>query len=86
MTRRRTAVSIPLHVWIQAGHNFWLGPLLGLRVVSEGGSHNEYPLGFGLGWQVNHNVNLRTWFMFRDMNQDAAAQFGLGIALQVRFE
>ena len=38
-----TAVSIPLHVWIQVGHNFWLGPLLGLRVVSQGGSLQPVP-------------------------------------------
>ena len=82
-----TAVSIPLHVWIQVGHNFWLGPLLGLRVVSQNGSYNQYPLGFGLGWQLNRMVDLKTWFMFPDMSQDAAArQYGLGVALQIRFE
>jgi hypothetical protein len=82
-----TAVSIPLHVWIQVGHNFWLGPLLGLRVVSWGGSHNEYPLGFGLGWQLNRIVDLKTWFLFPDMSENAAARnYGLGVALQIRFE
>jgi len=83
-----TAVSIPLHIWIQATHNFWLGPLLGLKVISYvGGSHNEYPLGFGLGWQLNRGVDLKTWFLFPDMNQNAAARvYGLGVALQVRFE
>jgi hypothetical protein len=82
-----TAVSIPLHVWIQAGHNFWLGPLLGLRVVNQGGSYNQYPLGFGLGWQLNRMVDLKTWFMFPNMNQNAAArEYGLGVALQIRFE
>src|SRR5205823_2478588 len=43
----RTVVSIPLHLWFQITRDLWLGPLFGLRVVSEGGSHNEYPLGFG---------------------------------------
>jgi hypothetical protein len=48
----QTVVSIPLHVWIQAAHTFWLGPILG-----------------------------------SNMNQDAAARtYGLGIALEVRFE
>jgi hypothetical protein len=83
----RTVVSIPLHIWIQAAHNFWLGPLLGLRVVSQGGSNTEYPFGFGLGWQTSRNVDLRTWFLFPDMNRDAAARWwGLGIGLEVRFE
>ena len=82
-----TVVSIPLHIWIQAGHNFWLGPLLGLRVVNYGGSYNQYPLGFGLGWQLNRMVDLKTWFLFPDMSQDAAARtYGLGVALQIRFE
>jgi hypothetical protein len=81
-----TKVSVPLHIWIQATYNFWLGPLLGLRVENPGG-HTAYPLGFGLGWQLNRAVDLRTWFLFPDMNRDAAARsYGLGIALEVRFE
>jgi hypothetical protein len=82
-----TIVSVPLHIWIQAAYNFWLGPILGLRVVSQGGSHTEYPLGFGLGWQLNRAVDLRTWFLFPNANRDAAARYwGLGVALEVRFE
>ena len=82
----RTAVSIPLHVWIQAAYNFWLGPILGLRFESQG-SHTAYPLGFGLGWQTSRAVDIRTWFLFPDMNQNAAARsYGVGIALEVRFE
>ena len=69
----RTAVSVPLHIWIQAAHNFWLGPMLGLRVVSPG-SHTAYPLGFGLGLQTSRAVDIRTWFLFPDMNQNAAAR------------
>jgi hypothetical protein len=82
----RTAVSVPLHIWFQVASNFWLGPLLGLRVDSPG-SHTAYPLGFGLGWQSGRPVDIRTWFMFPDMNQNAAARsYGLGVALEVRFE
>jgi hypothetical protein len=82
----QTAVSVPLHIWIQAAYNFWLGPLLGLRVENPGG-HLAYPLGFGTGWQLNRAVDLRTWLLFPDMNQSAAARtYGLGIALEVRFE
>ena len=80
-------VSIPLHIWIQATRDFWLGPLLGLRVVNQGGSDTQYPLGFGLGWQLNRIVDLRTWFLFPDMNQRRrGALVGLGVALEVRFE
>jgi hypothetical protein len=83
----KTVVSIPLHVWIQPTATFWLGPLLGMRVVNQDGSHTQYPLGFGMGWQLNRAVDLRAWFMFPDINQDAAARtYGLGLALEVRFE
>lgn len=84
--RTQTAVSVPLHIWIQATYNFWLGPLLGLRFENPD-SHTAYPLGFGMGWQLNRGVDLRTWFLFPDMNREAAARdYGLGIALEVRFE
>jgi len=82
----RTYVSVPLHIWIQAASDFWLGPILGLRVVNPSG-HIAYPLGFGLGWMTSRAVDLRTWFLFPDMNQNAAARdYGAGIALEVRFE
>jgi hypothetical protein len=82
-----TVVSIPLHIWIQAAHNVWVGPLLGLQVISQNGSRTAYPLGFGLGLQAARNVDLRTWFLFRDMNQDRAARYwGAGVGLEVRFE
>ena len=82
----QTAVSVPLHIWIQAAYNFWLGPLLGLRIENPGG-HTAYPFGFGLGLQASRSVDLRTWFIFPDMNRDAAArEWGIGGAIEVRFE
>jgi hypothetical protein len=83
----RTVVSVPIHVWIQAAPNLWLGPMFGLRVVNQDGSSTQYPLGFGLGTSPSHNVDLRFWFVFPNMNQDAAARvWGAGVGLQVRFE
>jgi hypothetical protein len=82
-----TIVSVPVHLWIQASSRLWLGPLFGLRVVSWGGSHTEYPLGFGLGTMLSRSIDLRTWFLFPDMNRDQAARWwGAGIALGLRFE
>jgi hypothetical protein len=79
-----TVVSIPLHIWIQAAYNLWVGPLLGVQFVNQGA--DRFPLGFGLGLQLARNVDLKTWFLFPDMSQDAAARnYGLGVALQVRF-
>jgi hypothetical protein len=82
-----TIVSVPLHLWIQATRSLWVGPLFGLKVVSQGGSRTEYPLGFGLGTMLSRSVDLKTWFLFPNMNQSAAARtWGAGIALQIRFE
>jgi hypothetical protein len=83
----QTIVSIPLHIWIQPTRDFWLGPILGMRVVNQNGSDTQYPLGFGMGWQLSRIVDLRTWFLFPDISRDAAARWwGLGVALEVRFE
>jgi hypothetical protein len=80
-----TIISIPLHIWIQATPTFWLGPLLGWRIVNPGGD-SQYPVGFGMGWMLAHNLDLKTWFLFPDMNRDQAARwFGAGVALQIRF-
>jgi hypothetical protein len=84
----KNAISIPLHIWIQASSTFWLGPLLGVRIVNNNpGSHTEYPFGFGLGSMLAHNIDLKAWFLFPDMNRDQAARwFGAGVGLQIRFE
>jgi hypothetical protein len=82
-----TIVSVPLHLWIQATGNFWLGPLFGVRIVSQGGSHTEYPLGFGIGDGLTRAIDLRAWLLFPRINGDQAARtFGAGVALQIRFE
>ena len=58
-----------------------------MRVVNQGGSDTRYPLGFGMGWQLNRIVDLRTWFLFPDISRNAAARWwGIGVALEVRFE
>ena len=83
----QTAVSMPLHIWIQAAHNFWLGPMLGLRVESPGGSTPPTRSASAWAGRLSRVVDLRTWFLFPDMNQNAAARrWGIGVALEVRFE
>jgi hypothetical protein len=82
----QSAISFPLHIWIQASSTFWLGPILGLRIINPG-SHTQYPFGFGLGSMLAHNIDLKAWFLFPDMNRDEAARwFGAGVGLQIRFE
>jgi hypothetical protein len=79
-----SAVSIPLHLWIQASPRLWLGPLLGLRIES---GHDAYPLGFGFGSALSRQIDLRAWFLFPDLNgPEAARTFGAGVGLQIRFE
>jgi hypothetical protein len=86
-TPTRTVVSIPVHLWIQASSRVWLGPLFGFRVVSDNGTHDEYPLGFGLGTMLNRSIDMRTWFLFPDMGRsEAARSWGVGLALSFRFE
>jgi hypothetical protein len=81
-----TVVSIPAHVWIQASPTFWLGPLFGVRVQSPGG-HDAFPFGFGIGSALSRQIDFRAWFLFPDLNGDAAARtFGAGVALEARFE
>lgn len=85
---RRTDISVPFHLWIQASHNLWVGPLFGVRVIHIGdGSYNQYPLGFGLGIGLNSAVDFRSWFYFPQIRGDQATRFwGAGFALQIRFE
>ena len=81
-----STVSIPVHLWIQASSTFWLGPLFGLRIQNPGG-HDAYPLGFGFGSALSRQIDLKAWFLFPDIGQDAGArQWGAGVALQIRFE
>lgn len=47
----------------------------------------KYPLGFGLGSALSRSIDLRIWLLFPDMNRHEAARWwGVGLALQLRFE
>jgi hypothetical protein len=76
-----TLVSLPFHLWFQASHQLYLGPLLGFRFHSPG---TEVPLGFGLGYSASYDVDLKTWLMFDNVKQNAK-NFGAGGGIQVRF-
>jgi opacity protein-like surface antigen len=82
-----TVVSVPLAVWIQASGRVHVGPQLGIRVwnTATDSTFTTYPFGFGLGYEVSHNVDLRFRIFFRDVGRsDAARDFGAGIAFQFR--
>jgi len=81
----QTAISIPAHLWIQVSPTLWLGPLFGIRVYHQNGaSWNQYPVGFGIGSALAPNLDLRAWFLFDNVDDNAV--YGGGIALQVRFD
>jgi hypothetical protein len=83
----RTAISIPIDLWIQATRTFWLGPLFGMRFFHQGDAHWEaFPFGFGIGNEIAPNADLRAWFLFRDISgNEAARTFGAGLAFEIRF-
>jgi hypothetical protein len=77
-----TVVSLPFHLWFQASHQTYLGPMVGFRFPNHGPT--VVPLGFGLGYSASYDVDLKTWLMFDDINQDAK-DFGAGGGLEIRF-
>lgn len=77
----RTLVSIPLHLWLQASHQLYLGPLTGVRFHSPG---TTVPFGFGLGYSVSYDVDFKTWILFPNV-KETTKTFGAGVGLQVRF-
>lgn len=81
-----TVVSLPLAIWIQASARLFLGPDFGVRIWNHGGGESTtYPFGFGLGYAVGPATDLRFRAFFRDVSgPEAARDFGLGIAFQLR--
>jgi hypothetical protein len=77
-----TLVSIPFHLWFQASHQLYLGPLTGVRF--HDGSGTSVPLGFGLGYSASYDVDLKTWLLFPNV-KSSGKNFGAGGGLQVRF-
>src|SRR4051794_25527435 len=79
-------VSFPFHLWLQLTHNFWLGPMAGVRVTTTQVSHTEVPLGFGLGYSVMRSLDFKAQFLFQDVANGEADRWGFGAGLQVRVE
>jgi hypothetical protein len=80
-----SVISIPLHLWFQASNHLFLGPLTGIRIYNPGG-HDTVAFGFGLGSALSHDVDLKAWLLFPDINDDNGTHsFGFGVGLQFRF-
>ncbi len=81
-----SAFSFPAYFWFQASEKLWLGPMLSVRFVDPGlGNHAAHLLlGFGLGYQVASAVDLKTWLLFPQVDNDFARQVGAGFGVQFR--
>ena len=80
-------LNLPLDVWIQATRRLWLGPMTGLAFdyLGDRRSNTAVSLGFGLGYQFTHALDLKTMFLFPEIN-DESRVFGAGVGLEVRVE
>lgn len=79
-------ISAPLDVWFQVTNHLWLGPMTGV-VFNTNTQRAEVPLGFGLGYQIVRAVDLKTQFLFPQINETQGAQtFGFGVGVQIRIE
>jgi hypothetical protein len=82
-------LSVPGYFWFQVSNSVWLGPMVGLRHVDPGGrafSHDDFLLGFGLGYQVASAVDLK-WMAFIprvNTDRDEPRAFGAGMGVQFR--
>jgi hypothetical protein len=85
-TPAQVAVSLPFDLWFQVTSHLWLGPMGGV-VFDTNDNHAIVPFGFGLGYQIVRTVDLKTQFLFSDLNQTQGAQnFGVGVGSEVRIE
>lgn len=82
------AVSVPVHVWIQATPSLWLGPMTGVRFLHRGAfERTDIALGFGLGYQIARALDLKTMMYMPGINHESGARnFGVGVGLQIRIE
>ncbi len=79
-------LSFPLDIWFQITNHLWLGPELGV-VFDATHDHAEAQLGFGLGYQIIRNLDLKTQFLFPQISETQGAQtFGFGFGIEVRIE
>jgi len=81
-----TYFSAPIDLWFQPTAKLWLGPMSGV-VFHSVNNHVSVPLGFGLGYQFTHALDLKTQILFPSINDNQGTQsFGVGVGLQVRVE
>lgn len=83
------AISVPAYFWFQTSNKLWLGPMVSVRHIDPGAGDGftDVLVGFGLGYQVAHWVDLKTMILFPRINQDEGARtVGAGFGVQLRIE
>jgi hypothetical protein len=82
-----SGISVPLDLWIQITPRLWLGPMTGLRSwrLAPPSQPAEVAFGFGLGYQILHNLDFKTMLLFPAISDDARV-FGVGAGIQIRIE
>lgn len=82
------AISVPLDVWIQVSSSLWLGPMTGFRTTHRAEfDRTDWSLGFGLGYEVTHYIDLKTSVLMPGINHtEGARNIGAGVGIQIRIE
>ena len=85
------SANIPVEVWFQVTHRFFVGPLTELRVNNDdpalGVDHGAgVLLGFGLGYQISRFADFKAAFDFPRLNGTPGPDFGAGAGLGLHFE
>jgi hypothetical protein len=89
-TQNAVTLNIPAEFWFQATRDFFIGPIVELRLNGEGSfdpalgvDHSAGLLfGLGLGYQLSRYADLKASFLFPQLNGtpgDIAAGLGLGL-------
>jgi hypothetical protein len=81
-------ISTPFDAWFQITPRLWLGPMTGLEFAGAFGPATEqtnFSLGFGLGYSILRNLDLKTMFLFPEINNNSGV-FGTGVGIEVRIE
>jgi hypothetical protein len=80
-------LHVPVDLWFQVTGRLWLGPMTGVEFDGLGQPYGStsVPLGFGLGYALMHALDLKTMFLFPEINNDSR-DFGAGLGLEARIE
>jgi hypothetical protein len=83
----RTAVSIPVHLWLQASDSFWIGPMTGVVFENNPPDHRtRVPFGVGLGYSASRALDFKAQLFFRDVNSTPREAWGFGVGIEARVE